>query len=264
MINLYWAYFRISLLESLQYRFSILLWLLGNMLQPLIYFSVWHAVLVSRGGSIGGLSSGDFAAYYIIISFINVATSSPFPYRIMEPIQSGRMANILLKPVHFLHTEIATSLGSRTLDMLFMVPPMLFFSFAFDATWTMSPLSVLLCLPAIVFASAIRLLIEGCIGTCAFWAIRAHGFNQAYYLLFFFASGQAAPSGVLPAWLNTVTSFLPFRSMLQFPTDLLLNRVQAGELAWGFLIQLLWIGLFAGLFAFLWKRGVRKFTAVGI
>ncbi len=51
--GLYVQQFRTSLAVMLEYRASLLIWLISHLLEPLVYLVVWSAVSAAKGGSVG-------------------------------------------------------------------------------------------------------------------------------------------------------------------------------------------------------------------
>lgn len=74
LAGLYAQQFKTSLASMLQYRAALVIWLIGHMLDPLIYLAVWTAVTRSGGGSAGGYTAAEFAAYFVILMIVNHAT----------------------------------------------------------------------------------------------------------------------------------------------------------------------------------------------
>jgi ABC-2 type transport system permease protein len=71
------------------------------------------------------------------------------------------------------------------------------------------------------------------------------------------------PLELFPPWVTALARWLPFRSMLGFPVELvtgLLTRPQVlAELA----VQWAWIGGLGLLVHFAWRAGLRRFAAFG-
>ena len=80
-------------------------------------------------------------------------------------------------------------------------------------------------------------------------------------MLFF--SGRLAPMELMPAWLERISWYLPFRWIIWFPVELLLNRLDRATIVAGFQMQVLWLVVALVLLQVTWRLGVRKFTAVG-
>src|SRR5262249_31511776 len=53
LVALYAALVRVSIAEQLQYRAANAIWILGAVLEPLVYLVVWSVVARAQGGSVG-------------------------------------------------------------------------------------------------------------------------------------------------------------------------------------------------------------------
>lgn len=263
MIALYGSLIRVTLMEAVQYRFSIVVWLLGRVIQPVVYLSVWNAIARANGGAVGGYTARDFAAYYILLTIAELWTTSSNVYQLPRAIQTGALSQKLLKPLHPLHHEVCSLTGQRILDTAIMLPAMVLLAFLFRPDFTCTPATLLMAVPALFFASALRFMVEAWVGFSAFWIVRTTSFSQVYFLFLFFFSGQAAPNGLLPGIAQTCSLFLPFQWMMQFPVDVALGRLGPEALVRGFTFQAGWLAFGAFFTRFLWRRGLESYTAVG-
>ena len=74
LTGVYWTLIRTALAEQLQYRAAMVIWLIGRVVQPVIYLAVWTIVAQARGGTAGGYSVRDFAAYFIVVMMVEHVT----------------------------------------------------------------------------------------------------------------------------------------------------------------------------------------------
>ena len=58
----------------IQYRASGLIWMIGAVLDPIIFLVVWSVAARASGGTVGGMAPSDFAAYYIVLMLVNHLT----------------------------------------------------------------------------------------------------------------------------------------------------------------------------------------------
>ena len=54
LADLYRAEFRTSLATMFQYRAALVIWLISQVLDPVIYLIVWSTVAAASGGSVAG------------------------------------------------------------------------------------------------------------------------------------------------------------------------------------------------------------------
>ena len=78
-----------------------------------------------------------------------------------------------------------------------------------------------------------------------------------------FLAGWIAPLALFPAWFRQFASWLPFRSTLGFPVEILTGQLSWPEIRFGFLVTLGWILLFLAIYRLLWRMGLRRYEAVG-
>ena len=93
LAQLYAQQFKTTLAMMFQYRAALLIWTIGQVLEPLVYLTVWSVAANSTGGSVGGYTAADFAAYFILLMLINQVTYTwimyEFEYRIRQGTFSG-------------------------------------------------------------------------------------------------------------------------------------------------------------------------------
>ena len=100
-------------------------------------------------------------------------------------------------------------------------------------------------------------------GLLAFWTDQAAALQGLIYTLNMIFGGGLVPLDLFPPALRHVLLYTPFRSVIDFPVSLLAGRPGAGQIALGFVLQLLWIAVFVGLRRLLWRRGLQRYSAVG-
>jgi ABC-2 type transport system permease protein len=118
-------------------------------------------------------------------------------------------------------------------------------------------------LPAVLLAFLLRFLSGWTLALAGFWTTRVLAINQLYYMAMLFLSGQMVPLSLLPGPVQALAAVLPFRWMVAFPVELLLGQLTPEETLTGFGIQLVWLAAHAGVAAFIWRAGLRRYSAVG-
>ena len=114
---LYTQQFRTSLAVMLQYRASLLIWLISHLLEPLVYLVVWSAVAAAQGGSVGGFGGAEFAAYFIVLMLVNHVTYTWVMYEFEYRVRHGSLSFALLRPVHPIHADLADNISSKIITL---------------------------------------------------------------------------------------------------------------------------------------------------
>lgn len=261
--DLYLQQFKTTLAAQLQYRASLVIWLLGHVLEPLIYLVVWSLVSASSGGSVGGFTTAQFAAYFILLMLVNHVTYTWIMYEYEYRIRHGSLSFALLKPVHPIHPDIADNISSKLISLPGMLLVAVGLGLIFKPEFHLEPWALAAALPALALAFAVRFLVEWTLALAAFWTTRVSAINQMYFVAMLFLSGQVAPLSLFPSWIQTTASLLPFQWMISFPVELLLGRLTPAQAAQGLTAQLVWLGLSLLLVRVVWRAGVRVYSAVG-
>ena len=98
------------------------IWMIGRILEPIIYLTVWTTVAHARGGSVGSYTPADFAAYYIVLMLVNQFTFSWIMHIYDFRIRQGELSNFLLKPIHPIHADIAENIAYKVMTALIIFP----------------------------------------------------------------------------------------------------------------------------------------------
>jgi ABC-2 type transport system permease protein len=261
--DLYLQQFKTTLASQVQYRASLVIWLIGHVLEPLIYLVVWSLVSSSRGGSVGDYSTPQFAAYFILLMLVNHVTYTWIMYEYEYRIRHGSLSFALLRPVHPIHTDIADNVSAKLISLPGMLLVAAILSLIFRPVLRLVPWALAAAIPALALAFVVRFLVEWTLALAAFWTTRVSALNQMYFVAMLFLSGQVAPLSLFPTWLQTVAALLPFRWMIAFPVELLLGRLTPVQAAQGIAAQMLWLVICLSLVRIVWRAGVRVYSAVG-
>jgi ABC-2 type transport system permease protein len=263
LASIYAALLRISIAEQLQYRAANAIWILGVVLEPVVYLVVWQVVAAAQGGSVGDYSSGELAAYFLVFLLVNHVTFNWVMWDFQYRIETGQMSFQLLRPVHPLHQDLADNVGYKLVMLALLVPIAALLVWWFEPRFAASAWTIAAFVPALLLAFAVRFILEWVLALVAFWTTRVIAINQAYTAVLLFFSGRVAPNDLLPAPLEELAHWLPFRWMVAFPVELAIGRVAPREALVGFLAQAAWLAIAIGLLHVGWSKAVRRFSAVG-
>jgi ABC-2 type transport system permease protein len=237
--------------------------MISHVLEPLVYLIVWSTVSNTGGGSVGDYSTREFAAYFIVLMLVNHVTYTWIMYEFEYRVREGMFSVALLKPVHPIHSDIADNISSKviTLPLMLLIAgglALMFHPVLAPPLW-----AVIAAIPALTFAFILRFLLEWTLAQSAFWITRVNAINQIYFVLVLFLSGQIAPLTLFPAPVQVIASILPFRWTISFPVELLLGRLTSTAFWTGLGAQVVWLVIASALLRFVWRAGVRIYSAVG-
>ncbi len=98
LAGVYAQQFRTTLAVQLQYRGALSIWLIGQILEPLIALAVWSAVSRSSAGAVSGYTAPQFAAYFIVLMLVNHLTFTWIMFEFEYRVRHGSLSFALLRP----------------------------------------------------------------------------------------------------------------------------------------------------------------------
>ena len=246
---------------TLEYRAQILIWMMSSFL-VVVMLMVWLSI--SSKGPVGGFSSADFVSYYIVSLFVRQMTAVWSSWELDRMIRDGSLSPLLVRPVHPIVNEIAGNWAEKLMRIIMLMPIIVAMLLLIPHTsLALTPLNIIAFLLSLLCAWLISFLSDYLIGILAFFTSQATAFVQMFFVVRMALSGVLAPLALFPDALQGALRWLPFRYMLSFSTEILMGRVSAPEILFGFSVQLAWVAVFALGVRLLWQRAMRSYGAVG-
>lgn len=262
-LDFYWTTMKTAIMEQFQYRVANYLYMIGMIAEPVIYLVVWSTIARARGGSVGGYTPGEFAAYYIVWTLVRNMNIVFTPYGWEWRIRYGQLSQVLLRPVHPIHHDLAFFAGWKVVVIVLWLPLAAILSLAFRPALHPTLLGGAVFFVAIWGAYLIRSMFQWALGLITLWTTRVGAFFELYFAVELLLSGRLVPMSLLPAWAQRIASFLPFQWAFAFPIESLVGRLGPQQLLGGLAMQAMWITIGAALVSVVWRAGVRRYAAVG-
>ncbi|MDX2243495.1 MAG: ABC-2 family transporter protein [Leptolyngbyaceae cyanobacterium bins.302] len=251
LVSVYYAY-------MLEYRAELLLWVLSGSL-PIILMGIW--IQASQTGDFA-LTPAEFARYFLAVFLVRQFTVVWVIWEFEREIVEGKLSFRLLQPLNPIWHHFASHFAERFARLPFaFVLVVLFFWLYPQALWIPDPLNLLLAMVVILFAFALRFLMQYTLAMAAFWTERASSLEQFGFLFYLFLSGIIAPLEVFPPIVKDIALWTPFPYLIHFPASLLIGLpLDVGR---GLLVMLGWSIVFYLLYRWLWRRGLRQYSGMG-
>ena len=264
MLRIYRRFWQVNWAEQWQYRANLLMYLLYWLVSPIVYL-----VGVDDGGQQPGQRPGaDRERLRHLLP--DAAGRRPAHQRHHDPhpgykIQDGTLSGELLRPVHpILTNTLINNLAFKALTFMRLHPGLAGAVLLFQPDFSGGDVAVvLLALPGLCVGFGISFLLGATITCLAFWTTRVYSLREFYYALAVLFSGQFVPLELMPPVIQQIAQFLPFQLMIYFPIQLILGRLPPDAILRNFALGLVWLADRLGLFRWVWRRGVKRFSAVG-
>jgi len=264
MLRIYRRLWQVNWAEQWQYRANLLMYLLYWLVSPIVYLAVWTTIANSRG-SVSGLTTNDFVTYYMTLLLVDQLTSDITIHILAYKIQDGTLSGELLKPVHpILTNTLVNNIAFKVLIFIVLIPVWSVLYLLFQPAYsTVTVQSVLIALPAILLDFGINFLLGATLTCLAFWTTRVFSIAEFYFALASLLSGQFVPLQLMPPIIQQAARLLPFQFYIYFPVQLILGRVLPETILSNYALGLVWLAFSYVLFRWVWREGVKRFSAVG-
>lgn len=261
-----WLVFAQALQVELSYRFALLQSFVG------IFIGVGGLVLfwlaAARAATIQTYTLGALVAYFLFAGAHAVMHENRLSFNLSSSIRMGKLSASMLRPFPFLVTVIMQAAAHAVVRTMILTPiivALLFNVDVFSGIWIdfsrerLGWYAAALCL-----SFAAGWLVKVAIGLLAFDMTQTWGPELIYMSLFAVASGSSYPPDLLPDFWQGVVSWTPVYYMVGFPAQVILGKLSAG-LLWLLFWRGALVSILTGvLVTLMWRRGVRRFDAVGI
>ncbi len=266
---LYLTVLRISIAERLVYRVDFALGTLMRFLPIVTQIFLWEAIfqgMTSGNSKIAGYSYHDMIAYYLLTMVGRAFSSMPgLASGIARDIREGTIKKYLLQPVDMLTFVMMSRVAHKLVYYGVAVAP---FALVFwicrgyfggwpDA-WTM-----LAFIASLLMSFLLGFFLEATLGMIGFWFLEVSSLLFVYMLVSFFFSGQMFPPEIMPSYWPTVMKIIPLQYLAYFPAAVFLHKVSGAELAWGLVIEVVWVAFFYAAARTAFHFGVRRYSAYG-
>jgi ABC-2 type transport system permease protein len=259
------AYVSASMATMFQYRGEMVLWALWGVVYPAVALAMWRAAIAGspNGRSIRGFEAGDFAAYFLLTMIVGHVSTAWDVFEMGYLVRTGRMSPKLLRPILPLWESLADNLSYKTVTLIILVPIWVGVAIATRPHFATTGVDLAMGLPALLLGAAVHYIWNYNVGLLAFWVTQMNALSESWWGANLFLGGRLAPLQTLPGPLQWVAGVLPFKWIIWFPAAALMGMLTPGEMAVG--LAALVGGLVAGIVAFrwLWRAGVRQYSAVG-
>lgn len=231
--------------EQKWFRSNFLISIFSVLVKSLLYFAVFHTIFLHSTQ----VDSNSITLYYIFVNIISlsIAPAQYAAYDHMTQINSGSIILYLLRPFSYPLSKYLNTL-SLTGTRFFLNSILLVI-----ASWVLGcPIRLgafALGFLSVLFGFSILYLIQAVIGCFAIWFHDITRFRDVVMSLLLLLGGRLIPSDLLYSGLKRIVYYTPLPYIYDIPVKILMQTASSEML----LLQLVWIMLFAGIYAVLFQ-----------
>ena len=260
----YKAIFSISLQQELYNRASFIMDRARSITILIAFYAFWSAVFQGRASLLGYTQSQMFT-YILGMNVLRALVFSDKTWEIIREINTGKISSYLLRPISYIGYSLSRDVADKAIHLLSSIVEVS------AAVWLLrmplyrphSGATLALFAAATLGAMALYFFMSYAVSALAFWTAESAGPRFCFELFLEFASGAFFPLDVLPGPLRHAFEALPFATVLYFPLNVFLERASPAAIARGFAMQGIWIAALFLATRWIWRKGLRVYSAEG-
>lgn len=257
--------------EMTAYRAELFFWMLATAL-PLIMMGVWAPA--AEHGDVGGLTGPQVSRYFLAMFIVRQFSLVWVVYHFEMQLVTGRLSPMLLAPMNPVHRIFYAHISEQwaRLPMVFVAVigvlvlyPAVLTQYGADGQmqwWLPAWSDVLRGLAIIPLVFVLRFLLQSVWTMLSFWVERASRIEHLFFLPYMYLSGLFAPLEAFDEPVRQVALWTPFPYMMWFPANVLVGR-EVMPIWQGLGMMLAWGLIFYSIAWLLWRRGLKRFSAMG-
>lgn len=245
--------------------YSIWVWmeLFVSIISVVIFVAFWQAVYASTT-TISGLTLDQTLNYILLAQlFGDGAYVSNIIYDFGAGMREGQIAVALLRPLDYQASMYVQNVVQLTINILLKAPLAIFIWLVYGLQLPSEPVVWLAFIISMIMGHAVMFCFDWIIGCTAFYSTEIWGMSVVRYSVAMFFSGALIPLDIMPDWLRTIATILPFSQAVYLPVSILSGITPVSDMPRIWLMQ---TGLLISLLLlsrYVFGRAVRVITVQG-
>ena len=265
-MNPYRCVFQMGMEKSLEYRTDFFLTLFSAAFPIIMQSFLWKYLYGTPDtAAMTGYSYSQIMVYTLLAAIISKLVGTGFEYEVNKDIKEGGLNKYLVRPVRYEKYQFFSFLGQKAPQFLLslaVAAGMIGFSvFVLGLRLTL-PRILVFCI-SLLLALVLNFFIFYCVALLSFWLTDVHYLFGTVSVVLVVISGGIFPLDIFGEKIALLMKLLPFGYTTQFPVNIINGRFDRTQVCIGICCQLGWICVFALLGKIMWKRGLKRFVAVG-
>jgi ABC-type uncharacterized transport system permease subunit len=257
----WWAFMRNSIRQMQIYRFQYLTQAVVICVQVFLLRTIWTAVYDGRD-SVEGVSPETLLVFITISTLQAHFGPNQIAYAVQVRIETGQVANDLIRPFGFHSQMIATQCGRTAGRLTFLIVGIpavtIVGSLQMPEIANLTPYFL-----SLLLAYIVNLLTWLLVGLLSFWMMHVNGVRAMLGISSDFLAGAVVPLWFMPDALRTTLEFLPFQAGVFLPASIFAGQVTGSGLIRPFVVQIVWIVLLSLAVRLAWQKATRRIVVQG-
>jgi ABC-2 type transport system permease protein len=213
--------------------------------------SLWTALYAQNIAPMG-LPLHSMITYATVALLMSLILEVDGTRQIREKIREGTIATDLMKPISLPMYFFSDGIGQTGLHAILLVhidvpPPAVFLAFLFS----------------FAIGYLVNFFLNFLMNAIAFWTLETFAIQLIVRWVSDLLSGQIIPLSFFPGVLGKIVFALPFAAIYSTPLLIYVGIIRPAQYAPFMLAQALWLVLFAGLSALVWRAASTRVVIQG-
>ena len=261
-ISPYLAFAKKSFLQKSAYRLDHWMSILNTLIRLVIYVEIYKALYGARE-AVDGITLSMVTTNFIL----SLGLESFFvvnDYYLSGKLYDGSIATEMLLPVSFHGRMLADNLGVAAFKLIFHFIPAMFVAIIFiGIAAPASTGSFGLFILSALFGYGVLWSLSFMFQMFSFWLMNVWAIMTIKNVFINVLSGSMIPLWFMPEIVRKIIAFTPFEGIYFTPVQIYLGSISGGEVAAGFIKQILWIVCLMACGFILWNKGKKKLVVQG-
>jgi ABC-2 type transport system permease protein len=268
----YGKIFRVSLIERLTYRGDFFVSTLLRFLPMITTILLWEAIYAGASHQdpgqtqLSGYSLDQMIAYLLLVHVSRMFSSMPgLAGGIAHDIRDGSLKKYLLQPIDMIAYLVSYRAAHKAAYIATSALPYALLFFLCRSYFDGFPdlLTLLAFVVSLLLGFVVGFFFEACIGMIGFWFLEVTSLLYIVNGVAYFVSGQMFPLDLLPGPIAWLLKAMPFQYLAYFPAAIFVGKIHGQELVYGLIAEFLWALAFVVLARWLYRTGLRRYSAFG-
>ena len=259
----WWSTIKISWVKYTAYKINFFLTIIGpSLVFFLVKYNLWSSIYAGQENLvIKGFNFEQMIQYHLWAFIVSLVASGFASWNLSDDIRLGRISSYLIYPFNFWEFHTASWMGFQSLQIIIS-----------SITLSLAVLFNIVTLPSFdvliigfcftTFISLFWFTLQYLTGIVAFWLEETWILRVILTIIATFLSGAIIPIDLFPAWFVDILDWTPFPYLSYYPIKIFLG--QTVDLSRGIFMISGWTILMVLLNRFIWKKGMKLYTAAGM
>jgi ABC-2 type transport system permease protein len=257
----YLAIARAALLEAIQEKSEIFIWVILEAVPVFVMGSLWLA----NQQHLVALNISQIITYYLVVMIISRLTEFYFDEGTGDLIRTGEFSKYLVKPIRFPFAFIPQALGQKVISGIVLPLAMLVPLVAVFGKHIIfpEPSRLLLFLLSLILTLGIRYTLSVMALAGAFFWERSEALTHARWMMEMVVGGYLLPLSMYPSWAGSISGLLPFKYIYYVPVSIFTGIIGLNTAVIELLKGIIWLAAMLLFSRWIWKKGIIRYCGVG-